>query len=156
MARGSKIFRAEDVPESNATGYPEPFRAQNMKRHARRLAEFAGLKNYGVNMVRVEPGGQSSARHAHATQDELVCIVEGELAMITDAGEERVGAGTWIGFPKGTGDAHHFINRSDKDATFLVIGDKTPDRATYPDIDLAGAHGPDGVFRYTRKDGTPY
>ncbi|MGE3918398.1 MAG: cupin, partial [Hyphomicrobiaceae bacterium] len=72
MTRGSKIFRAEDVPESNATGYPEPHRATNMHRYARRLGEFAGLSNFGVNVVRIVPGGQSSARHAHAAQDEIV------------------------------------------------------------------------------------
>jgi uncharacterized cupin superfamily protein len=156
MAHGSKVFRTEDVPESNATGYPEPFRDQNMRRYARRIGEHAGLKNYGVNLVRVVPGGQSSARHAHAHQDELVLVMEGELTLETDAGRERVGPGTWIGFPAGTGDAHRFINETDRDAVFLVVGDKTPDVVTYPDIDLHGAHGPDGRFHYTRKDGTPY
>lgn len=156
MARGSKVFRAEDVPESNATGYPEPFRDMNMNRFARRLGEFGGLKNFGVNLVRIVPGGQSSSRHAHATQDEIVLVLEGDITLETDAGREIVSAGTWITFPKGTGDAHRFINLSDRDVVFVVVGDKTPDKVTYPDIDLYGEHGPDGVFRYTRKDGTSY
>jgi uncharacterized cupin superfamily protein len=156
MSRGSKIFRPEDVPESNTTGYPEPYRALNMKRHARRLGEFGGLKNFGVNLVRVEPGGQSSCRHAHLTQDEIVLVVEGPLTLETDAGEEMVATGTWIAFPKGTGDAHRFVNKTATDKSFLVVGDKTPDKATYPDVDLYGEHGPDGVFRYYHKDGTPY
>lgn len=156
MARGSKVFRAEDVPESNATGYPEPYRALNMRRYARRMAEFGGLKNFGVNLVRVIPGGQSSCRHAHATQDEIVLVMEGPLTLETDVGQETIESGTWIAFPAGTGDAHRFINKTDSDKTFLVIGDKTPDKATYPDVDLYGEHGADGVFRYYRKDGTPY
>lgn len=156
MARGSKIFRTEDVPESNATAYPEPFRALNMNRYGRRLSDFAGLKNFGVNIVRIVPGGQSSCRHAHAAQDELVQILEGRITMETDAGEEVLEPGTWVAFPAGTGDAHRFLNKTDKDVVFLVVGDRSPDKVTYPDVDLYGEHGPDGKFRYFRKDGTPY
>jgi len=156
MARGSKVFRAEDVPESNATGYPEPLRALNMQRYARRLGEFGGLKNFGINLVRIVPGGQSSCRHAHASQDEIVWIVEGPITLETDAGREVLETGTWVTFPKGTGDAHRFVNTTDKDVTFLVVGDKARDKVTYPDVDLYGEHGDDGVFRYFHKDGTAY
>jgi uncharacterized cupin superfamily protein len=156
MTRGSKVFRAEDVPESNATAYPEPYRALNSNRYGRRLGEFAGLKNFGVNLVRIVPGGQSSCRHAHAAQDEMVLVMEGEITLETDAGREKLKPGTWVGFPKGTGDAHRFINETDRDVVFLVVGDKSPDKVTYPDVDMYGEHGADGVFRYTRKDGTPY
>lgn len=155
MARGSKVFRAEDVPETNATSYPERYRALNSNRYARRLGEFAGLKNFGVNLVRVVPGGQSSCRHAHAAQDELVLVMDGEITLETDAGREVLGPGSYVGFPKGTGDAHRFINETDRDAVFLVIGDKSLDKVTYPDVDLYGEHGADGIFRYFRKDGTP-
>ena len=61
MARGSKVFRPGDIPESNDTSYPEPFRESQRKRFYRRLGDFAGLKNYGVNLVRVAPGGYESA-----------------------------------------------------------------------------------------------
>lgn len=157
MARGSKIFRSDDVPESNETGYPGPLRELNMRRHVRRIADFGGLTNYGVNLVRVVPGGQSSCRHAHSKQDELVYVISGELVLETDAGRETVGAGTWIGFPAGTGDAHRFVNTSNADATFLVVGDRSPgDDVIYPDVDLALTRGPDGKSRFTRKDGSSY
>jgi uncharacterized cupin superfamily protein len=86
----------------------------------------------------------------------MVLIMEGEITLETDAGREKVTPGTWVGFPAGTGDAHRFINETDKDVVFVVIGDKTPDQVTYPDVDLYGEHGPDGKFRYFRKDKTPY
>lgn len=156
MARGSRIFRAGDVPESNATAYPPPYDDLNRTRWFRSIGTFGGITNFGVNLVRVPPGGQSSCRHAHRTQDEIALVLEGELTLETDAGRETVRAGDWIAFPKGTGDAHRFINLSAVDGTFLVIGDKTPDKVTYPDVDLHGEHGPDGVFRYAHKDGTPY
>jgi uncharacterized cupin superfamily protein len=115
------------------------------------------LKNYGVNFIRVQPGGQSSARHAHSKQDEFVYVIEGEFVLVTDAGRETVGPGTCIGFPAGTGDGHHFLNLTEKDAAFLVVGDRTADdEVTYPDIDLELKAGPDGAKGFRRKDGTPY
>lgn len=156
MPHGAKIFRAGDVPESNSTSYPAPFALEQAKRHFRRVAAFGGLTNYGVNLVRVEPGGQSAARHAHLTQDEIVLVLDGELVLETDAGHETVGTGTWIAFPKGTGDGHRFLNESQGDATFMVVGDKTPDKVTYPDIDLYGEHDQGGTFRYFHKNGRPY
>jgi hypothetical protein len=48
MSRGSKVFRATDLPESNSSGYPAPFRDGQHKRWNRRLGDHGGLKNYGV------------------------------------------------------------------------------------------------------------
>ena len=90
MARGSTVFKPDDVSESNASSYPEPFREGQRKRYTRRLGDHAGLKNYGVNLVRVLPGGQSSARHAHSRQDEFVYVIEGEFVLVTDAAFERL------------------------------------------------------------------
>jgi uncharacterized cupin superfamily protein len=157
MSHGSKVFRAADVPESNGSGYPTEFRESQRKRFNQRLGDFGGLKNYGVNMVRVLPGGQSSARHAHSKQDEFVYIVDGQFVLVTDAGRETVGSGTCIAFPAGTGDGHCFLNLTDRDATFLVVGDRSADdEATYPDIDLRLGIGTDGKRGFLHKDGTPY
>ena len=77
--------------------------------------------------------------------------------LVTDGGRQTVGPGTCVAFPAGTGDGHHFLNLSDRDAAFLVVGDRTPgDEVTYPDIDLKFAADPDGAATFTHKDGTPY
>jgi uncharacterized cupin superfamily protein len=157
MTRGSKVFQPADVSESNASSYPEPFREGQRKRYSRRLGDHAGLKNFGVNLVRVLPGGQSSARHAHSRQDEFVYVLEGEFVLITDAGRETVGPCTCIGFPAGTGDGHHFLNLTDSEAVFLVMGDRAAgDEVIYPDIDLELKAGADGTRAFFHKDGTPY
>ena len=145
------------LPESNATSYPAKFRADNSKRWNRRLGDHAGLKNFGVNLTRIEPGGQSSARHAHTKQDEFVWVVEGEIVLETDEGAQTLGPGACAGFPAGTGNAHRFVNRSAGDALLLVIGDRTPfDEVAYPDIDNWARAGADGKYVHTRKDGTPH
>jgi uncharacterized cupin superfamily protein len=57
----------------------------------------------------------------------------------------------------GCGNAHRFINRSQEDATILVIGDRMPfDEIDYPDIDNRARAGADGKYAHTRKDGTPH
>jgi uncharacterized cupin superfamily protein len=149
-------FDPAEVPESNFTSYPASLRAANQNRHSR-LGNHAGLKNFGVNLTRIAPGGQSSYRHAHTRQDEFVYVLEGEVVLETNAGTQVLGAGLCVGFPAGTGDAHRFVNRSDKDVLLLVVGDRSPDdEITYPDIDMQAKLGSDGKYVYARKDGTPY
>jgi uncharacterized cupin superfamily protein len=150
-------FDPSDAPETNATGYPEPFRADNSRRWNRRLGDHAGLKNFGVNLTRLVPGAQSSARHAHVRQDEFIWVVAGEVVLETNEGAQTLRAGMCAGFPAGTGNAHRFVNKSRSDALLLVVGDRTPfDEVTYPDIDLHGKPGADGRLVFSRKDGTPY
>src|SRR5689334_20122621 len=79
----STVFDPVSVAESNATSYPEPYRAANQKRWNRRLGDHAGLTNFGVNLTRIVPGGQSSARHWHSRQDEFVYVLSG-MVMLGD------------------------------------------------------------------------
>ena len=60
------------------------------------------------------------------------------------------------GFKAGVANGHHFINRTDRDAVFLVVGTRArQDRCHYPDIDLV--HEQDGDrYRLTHKSGAPY
>lgn len=149
-------FDPLSLPESNATSYPEPYRAENQRRWNRRLGDHARLANFGVNLTRIVPGGQSSSRHWHSRQDEFVYVLSGEVVLETDAGEEVLRTGMCAGFPAGTRDGHRFLNRSDADALLLVAGDRTPDdEVGYPDIDMHGRLGPGGRYRFTRKDGAP-
>jgi uncharacterized cupin superfamily protein len=150
-------FDPKELTESNATSYPAVFKADNSRRWNRRLGDHVGLKNFGVNFTRIEPGAQSSARHAHAKQDEFIWVVEGELVLETNEGSQPLGPGMCAGFAAGRGNAHRFINRSGKDAFILVIGDRTPfDEITYPDIDNKATAGADGKYVHTRKDGSPH
>jgi uncharacterized cupin superfamily protein len=145
------------LAESNATSYPETFRAANQRRWNRRLGDHAKLKNFGVNLTRIVPGGQSSHRHAHARQDEFIYVLKGPVELETNAGTEVLQAGMCAGFPAGTGNAHRFVNRSSADVLLLVVGDRTSgDEVSYPEIDMHGRMGPDGKYSFTHKDGKPY
>ena len=121
------------------------------------LGDLFGLTNFGVNLTRLAPGGQSALRHAHGKQDEFVYVLEGEAVLVTDAGETILKPGMCAGFKAGTGDAHHLVNRSKKDVLFLEVGDRSAgDSVEYPDDDVKAVYGADGKWKYTKKDGTPY
>lgn len=146
----------EQVPAKTGTVYPEPFKARLAGRLKRRLGDAAGLKNFGVNRVTLEPGAMSALRHWHQRQDEFIYVLAGEVVLITNAGEQVLTAGMAAGFPAGEANGHHLINRSTAPATFLEVGDRTPDdQVTYPDDDLAAVAGEAG-WVFFHKDGQPY
>ena len=154
---GNSGFDPLTLPESNATSYPEPYRAENQQRWNRRLGNHANLTNFGVNLTRIVPGGQSSSRHAHTRQDEFIYVLQGDVELETNAGVEHLSPGMCAGFAAGTGNAHRFVNRSTTDVLLLVVGDRTAgDEVSYPDVDMHLHMAPDGKFIFTHKDGTPY
>ncbi|HUK07572.1 MAG TPA: cupin domain-containing protein [Stellaceae bacterium] len=133
----------------------QPFAAKTVGREKRALGAPFGLTNFGANLVRLRPGAVSALRHAHSRQDELVYVIEGEPTVITDAGETPLRPGMCVGFKAGTGDAHHIVNRSEADAVYLEVGDRSfPDHVTYPEDDVVAESDANGVWRYTKKDGT--
>jgi uncharacterized cupin superfamily protein len=150
------IINPQDVPTRTTTVYPEPFKALIAGRAKQAVGNAAGLKNFGVNLVSLEPGSRSALRHWHSLQDEFIYIIEGEVALITDAGSQRLTPGMMAGFPAGEANGHHLVNQSSSRVVYLEIGDRTPeDQAHYPDDDLLAKAGPEGWI-VTHKDGTAY
>ena len=83
-------------------------------------------------------------------------VLEGELVLVTDDGEQILGPGMVAGFPAGRADGHQMANRSGAEAVYLEVGTReAADEVVYPDIDLA-LPVIDGVKIFTRRDGTPY
>jgi uncharacterized cupin superfamily protein len=146
----------EDVPTQTSSGYPEPYRSRVAGRHRKRLGDVAGLKNFGVNLVTLDPRAESSMRHWHGKQDEFIFVLEGEATLVTNAGRQRLGPGMAAGFAGGSPDGHQLVNETNKRVVYLEIGDRLPgDSVSYPDVDLA-AKMVDGKWMFTRKDGRPY
>ncbi len=150
-------INALDVPVRTATSfYPEPFASRMKGRQKRQLGELFGLKNLGINLTRLAPDAISSLRHAHTKQDEFVYIVQGNPTLRTNEGTLRLSPGMCVGFPGGTGNAHHLHNETADDVLYLEIGDRTSgDDVTYPDDDIQLVRR-DGKGSYLRKDGSPY
>lgn len=142
----------EKVAPRTGSGYPEPYRLKAMNRVKKPLGDAGGLTDFGVNLVRLPPGEWSSQRHWHTHEDEFVYVLEGELTLITNAGEEILKAGQCAAFPKNAPDGHHLINKSGREAVYLEVGSRREeDVCEYPDIDMRAL--PSG---YVHKDGRPY
>jgi uncharacterized cupin superfamily protein len=149
--------RARDLLAYTDSGYPEPFRSRVLPREKRALGEAFGLTAFGVNLTVLGPGRESSMRHWHSHEDELIYVLEGELVLVSDAGDERLEAGMVAGFAAGDDNAHQLVNRSDRPAVYLEIGGRDArDVARYPDVDLHCEADGQGGYRFSRKDGTPY
>lgn len=128
-----------------------------LPREKRALGDVLGLTKIGVNLTTLMPGKQSSMRHWHTLEDELVFVLEGQVVLVTDEGEQLLGPGTCAGFPAGARDAHQLVNRGAVPARYLEISNRDlQDGAEYPDVDLVYRQQPDGSARYSKKDGTPY
>jgi len=152
-----KIDKAQ-APRDSGTRYPAPFDKPCRNRAWRRLGDAAGLTQFGVNLLRLPPGALSSQRHWHSHEDEFVYVLNGDVVLVTDAGEEILRAGDCAGFKAGDRNGHCLQNRTLRDAEVLIIGSRSDeDQAAYPDIDLertAGRYSGRGAYRH--KDGSPY
>ncbi|HEX7369645.1 MAG TPA: cupin domain-containing protein [Rhodanobacteraceae bacterium] len=144
------------VPRRTGCTYPVPFDQPCLDRARQQLGNAGNLTDFGVNLLELSPGAWSSQRHWHSAEDEFVWVLQGEVTLIDDAGEHVLRAGDCAAFPKGDGNGHHLVNRSDTTVRCLEIGTRKPDQddVDYSDIDL---HiGPGRGAGYTHKNGTPY
>ena len=143
-------------PRTKPSNYPEPFFSRMLKREKRQLGDVFGLKNFGVNLTRLLPGGESALLHRHSKQDEFIYILQGEPTLVTETTEVKLSPGMCAGFPA-AGEAHQLVNRSSQDVLYLEVGDRTPgDEGSYPKDDIQAVLGADGKWAFTHKDGRPY
>ena len=147
----------QSVEESRGSIYPEPYKSRMGERVKRRLARACGMSKLGVNLVTLGPGGQSALRHWHTLEEEFVYVLEGEVVLVTNEGEQTLRAGMCAGYPAGSRNGHHMVNRSQRPARYLEIGTNVGgDMAFYPDDDVALVETEEGGLIFTHKDGRRY
>jgi uncharacterized cupin superfamily protein len=150
------IINPENVPSRTTSVYPEQFQHLMVGRVKKALGNAAGLKNFGVNLVKLAPGSCSALRHWHTRQDEFIYVIKGEVTLITNTGEQILKPEMMAAFPAGEEDGHKLINRSDTEVIYLEIGDRTSDdEAIYPDDDLIAKSTPKGWI-FMHRNGVLY
>jgi len=149
------ILASAIEPRAKRSNYPEPFASQMEGRTKRALGDHFGLTTFGVNLTTLAPGAMSSILHRHSRQQEFVYIITGHPTLRTGIAEYDLAPGMCVGFiPEG--DAHHLVNRTSENVTYLEIGDRDPsDSAEYPEDDLVARRENDR-WVFTHKDGAPY
>lgn len=143
----------DQIPQTNATGYPPQYADVVQERWYRRLAPATGIGDFGASHVVLKPGAWSAQRHWHEGEDELVVMISGEATLVDDNGSTTLGAGDIAAFPKNDGNGHVLQNRSDTDCVFVAIGGTGGSDCHYPDIDM---HLDASVGEQRRKDGSKF
>ena len=144
------------APVKTGSIYPAPYAAQMAGRSSIRLGDLAGLTQFGVNIVTLEPGAVASLRHWHLREDEFAMVLEGRLTLIEDEGETEMHPGDCAAWKAGVANGHRFVNRSDAPGKFLVVGTKAAEEvATYSDVDMQ-IHIAGGKARFTYHDGSDW
>ena len=132
--------KADISPAAARTGgssYPPPHDEKLNGRKTWIITRQYGLSQFGINRVELPPGGWSTQRHWHKTNDEAVIVISGELVLVTDDGEENLGPGDCVAFRAGDPNAHHLQNRGSEPAIYYDIGGRDAwDVSTFPDIGL--------------------
>jgi uncharacterized cupin superfamily protein len=151
-----KRIDVEKLMPMIGTLYPSPFDRPCRARERRKIGDAAGLTQFGVNLLTLPPGSWSSQRHWHTASDEFVYVLEGEVTLVTDDGEELLRAGDAAGFKAGDKNGHCLQNRTREPVRVLEVGTRVGhDAAYYPDVDLVAPAGASPAM-YTQRDGTPY
>ncbi|HEX2573316.1 MAG TPA: cupin domain-containing protein [Polyangia bacterium] len=130
-ARPACIRHYTALPEDPVRNYPG---SSELLSISTLLARPLGLKRLGVRHEIVPPGHRTSWPHAHATEEELVYVLEGTPHVWLDGVLHPLGPGDVVAFPPGTGQAHTVINDSEQPVRLLVVGEqrRADDRITYP------------------------
>jgi uncharacterized cupin superfamily protein len=152
----ANIVDPKTIPARVQTIYPPEFADAVAGRAKQALTQAAGLTQFGVNLTTLEPGSGSSHRHWHASEDEFIYVLDGDITLITDAGEQTLSPGMAAGFPAGDANGHQLVNRGTHPVRYLEIGTRAQaDTVTYSDVDMA-ATKVNGTWHLSRKDGTPF
>jgi uncharacterized cupin superfamily protein len=119
------------------------FRAQRA-----RIGHQLGTERVGLSYWVLPPGQAAYPYHFHLAEEEVLVLLEGDLALRTPRGWERLRSGDVVRFPTGEDGAHQLVNDGDGDARFLAISTHgQPDVVLYPDEGklCAAERTPDGA-----------
>lgn len=151
------VLKMGTLPIMKGSGYPPPYDEPCKERQWKKLGDAVGLTQFGVNLVTLPPGVWSSQRHWHAVEDEFAYVLAGEVVLVEDEGETVLRAGDACAWKGGVRNGHVLQNRSNADATLLVVGSRSDeDWGEYSDFDMKFHPGRySGPNVKTKKDGTP-
>ncbi|MEH2211646.1 cupin domain-containing protein [Nostoc sp.] len=100
------------------------------------ISEAGGLTQFGAFIEVLQPGSRSSIKHWHSAEDEMVYVLEGEIALIEGDAETVLRPGDAATFQAGVPIGHFLENRSSKATKCLIVGTRAEvDTITYPDLD---------------------
>lgn len=136
------VLTKSDIDYTTETRHVHQFN-ENAIRHTVSLSDIVGLTKFGLHLVRVKAGDETTTHHYHEESDEFIYMLSGELSLRYGDEHYQLRAGDFVGFPA-HGAAHSMRNDSDADATYLMGGSRPSiDITLYPEIDrkMYNIHG---------------
>ena len=128
------VLTKSDIDNTPETKHIHQFN-EHAIRHTVSLSDIVGLTKFGLHLVRVEAGDETTTHHYHEESDEFIYVLSGELSLRYGDEYYELSAGDFVGFPA-HGAAHSMRNESDADATYLMGGSRPDiDITLYPEID---------------------
>ncbi len=115
------ILRWEEIVGPDENHYPG---SDEMIGFGSDLTTPLGLARIGAGVDVIPPGRRSGWPHAHREEEELIFILEGTPEAWIDGETYPLRPGDAVGFPAGTGIAHTFLNNSDTDVRYVVLGER--------------------------------
>jgi uncharacterized cupin superfamily protein len=101
------------------------FLNENAKRNNKSLGEVTGLTGFGVHIIEVAPGYETTEHHVHHHEDECVYVLAGQATAYIGDKAQTVGPGDFIGYRKG-GLAHSIKNTGTEVFRCIVVGQRLP------------------------------
>lgn len=149
-------IQAKDIKGSGQSIYPEPYASMMKGRYKRKLGDFFGLQNFGINLTELSPGSISALKHHHLKQDEFIYIISGNPTLILNSQEFLMSPGDCFGFKAGEKSGSQLKNNTNILVEYLEIGDRiSGDIVEYPDDDIRAEDTKQG-WMFTHKNGTKY
>ncbi|MFK7993784.1 MAG: cupin domain-containing protein [Granulosicoccus sp.] len=127
----SNILKKDDIDQDAGLAKTH-FLNTNAQRINKSLGDMTGLTGFGIHLIEVQPGKESTEFHMHYYEDECTYVLSGTGTVTIGKHEQTVTAGDFIAYPKG-GEAHTMINSGDEVLKCLVIGERRAhDVGDYP------------------------
>lgn len=130
MADGAKagrgagnLMRQREIAGGLRT-FSHPWNPRSEMRGAA-LGAAMGLRRIGVNFIRIAPGKEAYAPHAHAHEEEWVFILEGRGRALAGDQVFDVGPGDFLAYPAPQV-VHHLVNAGKSDLVCLMGGEVMP------------------------------
>lgn len=96
------------------------------------LSRLAGMSRAHVSLVKLPPGKDSFAYHAHMLEEEWIYVLSGRAVAEIDGKESEVEAGDFMGFAT-PAVAHVMRNPYEEECVYLMGGEDRPiDVVSYP------------------------
>lgn len=129
------VIRQKDAPLEE--GKAEGINAELGSYTARLLSDAGGLTQFGAFLETLPPGSRSSHKHWHEKEDEFIFVIAGTVTLNEGDSLVEMHPGDAATFKAGVAVGHRLENHSDADATYLVVGTRSPDDVVhYTDKDL--------------------